>query len=210
MKSGGDTERCIFRSSEPYVMLVVPWQLDARALAVSRMALAAVTLYDLGDRVWYGFFEHYADVGAYPREALLKQIPNVWIKDWPNIYMSTGSSVLLSAIFLLHACVAICMLVGYRSRLSTAATWYFTSSLIERNGTITHSGDSLLRIVLFWSIFVPLGRTLSVDAALAAGLNDPVPPASRVKGQRAWTVSSAGTFALVGQASILYFFSARR
>ncbi len=190
-------------------MLVLPWQLDARALAVSRIALAATVLYDLGDRVWYGFFEHYADTGALPRETFLKLAPPV-IREWPNIYMATGSCVWLSGIFSLHACVAICMLVGYRTRLSSAATWYFTTSLIERHWLITHSGDTLLKFVLFWSLFVPLGRTLSVDAALAADLKAPVPSASISKCKRTWTVSSAGTFALVGQASILYYFSARR
>ena len=69
--------------------------------------------------------------------------------------------------------------------------------LHARNPMVLLVGDDLLRMLLFWSMFVPLGASYSVDAALQTE-PEQVPK----------SVFSAGTFALLAQVVILYVVSA--
>jgi hypothetical protein len=61
---------------------------------------------------------------------------------------------------------------------------------------ILHGGDGVLRMALFWSIFVPLGEYFSVDARRAG----PARPAPRYL--------SVGTVAFIGQIILIYWFAA--
>ena len=55
------------------------------------------------------------------------------------------------------------MLVGYRTKIATCIVWALTVSLQNRNMLIHSGADDLLRMVLFWSLFLPLDRYWSWD-----------------------------------------------
>ena len=55
------------------------------------------------------------------------------------------------------------LLVGYKTKLSTIMTFVFIHSLQMRCTILNSSGDDLLRVLLFWSVFLPLGKCFSVD-----------------------------------------------
>ena len=57
-------------------------------------------------------------------------------------------------------------MIGYRARLATIACWFLVMSIHNRNPMILSAGDILLRLLLFWAMFLPLGARYSVDAAL--------------------------------------------
>ena len=60
------------------------------------------------------------------------------------------------------ACLFAAMLmVGYRTRLATITTWILHLAVIERLPSITGGGDNLMRYLLLWSMFVPLGACWS-------------------------------------------------
>jgi hypothetical protein len=80
--------------------------------------------------------------------------------------MMTGTAVGIAFLFLIHAVAATGLLIGYRTRLMTFIVWLFTSSLHTRNPLILNGGDDLLRVLLFFAMFLPLGARYSVDAAL--------------------------------------------
>lgn len=42
-------------------------------------------------------------------------------------------------------------------------TWFMTTSLQTRNYFVGHSGDTYLRMMLWWAIFLPLGEHFSLD-----------------------------------------------
>jgi hypothetical protein len=65
-----------------------------------------------------------------------------------------------------------------------------------RSPIILQAGDSLLALLLFWCLFVPVGATWSMDAALTG-----YRPRSR-------RVVSAGTLALLLQMPCVYLFTA--
>jgi hypothetical protein len=60
------------------------------------------------------------------------------------------------------ACV-IALLIGYRYRFFTFICWVFLTSLQNRNPFILQGGDDLIRLLLFWAIFLPWGERYSIQ-----------------------------------------------
>jgi hypothetical protein len=97
-------------------------------------------------------------------------------------------------VFAVQALIAVALLAGYRTRAATFATAFLTLSLQIRNPHVIQGGDGLLRILLFWAIFLPLGACWSLDAR-----REPAPPPKRIL--------SAATGGLILQMCFLYWFS---
>jgi hypothetical protein len=57
------------------------------------------------------------------------------------------------------------MAAGYRTRVATVVTWYLVFALQVRNPAVDYGGDNVLRMMLFWSMFLPLGARWSLDRA---------------------------------------------
>ncbi len=136
--------------------------LDYRSLALLRMGLAVALLMTLRECGEYlGAF--YTDAGALPRAAL---IANNYAPPWPNVHMAGGSFAFQAALFGLQVVLALLLLVGYRTRLVTALSFYLLFSMQGRNPMLIFGPDMMLRLMLFWGIFLPLGRRFSLDAEL--------------------------------------------
>jgi hypothetical protein len=67
-------------------------------------------------------------------------------------------------LFLLSFFCAVMMFIGYRTRLFTFLSWFMLLSLHNRNGLILQGGDDLLRMTLFWCMFIPWGEHYSYDS----------------------------------------------
>lgn len=170
--------------------------LDLRSVALFRMGLAACVLTDLMMRS-LDLRAFYTDEGIVPRERLL----GAW---GPKLFFSFhnwGGNVTSQALlFVLHAAFAVMLLVGYRTRLAVFMTWLLTASLHGRNYIILQGGDDLVRVMLFWSMFVPLSARYSVDAFVARERwGAPHAPAR---------VLSLGTTVLVAQLLAVYVVTA--
>lgn len=76
------------------------------------------------------------------------------------------------------------------------ASWALCLSLWARNPAICGYADTLLRMLLFWSMFLPLGARASLDARRRGGPRDAGP-----------VVSLAGA-AMMLQVAFVYFFTA--
>ena len=158
--------------------------IDVRALAAMRIALGLMLLVDLTQRVRY-LAAHYSDVGAMPRAAM----------GGFSFHALSGSPVFVGFLFLVAAVFAVLLIVGYRTWAATAVSWVLLVSLHQRNLLINNSGDHLLTLLLFWSLFLPLGARASVDAW-----------ASRSRLPR--MVASPASLALLLQVVWVYVFSA--
>ncbi|MDZ4665268.1 MAG: hypothetical protein SGJ15_10355 [Bacteroidota bacterium] len=136
------------------------YQLDVRALGLMRIGVALVVLADITIR-WQDIGAFFTDGGLWPT----KLIPNFgWQPGFWSFHALSGSYGFATLLFCLHTGVALLLLVGYKTRLATLLVWIFTISLHNRNLFILQSGDDLLRITLFWALFLPWGNTLSLDA----------------------------------------------
>ncbi len=166
--------------------------IDVRSLAALRMGLAAVLIYDLLARL-RDLEAFYSDTGVLPRVGLL-----AWNEDAFNfsIHFSSGIWWVQGLLFALSLVAAISLLVGRHTRVAAFVCWLMVASLHVRNPLVLHGGDLLLRMLLFWGMFVPWGRAASWDSRLQ-------PPIDRDP----WVVS-VGSLALKLQLCGMYWFSA--
>lgn len=165
---------------------------DLRSLAAFRIGVALIVLADLIIRS-RDLEIFYSDSGVLPRTAL-DQIahPLYW-----SFYALSGLPLVQGILFFLAGLIALALLVGYRTRLAAIATWALVISLHNRNPLLLFAGDDMLRALLFWAMFLPLGASYSIDSALNSS-KQPLPK----------RILSGATVALTLQVFYVYIFSA--
>jgi hypothetical protein len=159
---------------------------DARALAAFRVALALLLLADLARRAGSVVAFH-TDGGVLPRAVVAAEYPTL---SGLSVHALSGGASLQLALFALAGLAACCLLVGYRTRLATLVSLLLLVSVHARAPVILNGGDTLLRRLLFWGLFLPLGARWSLDADGRSG-------------NREW-VASAATAGLLVQVVIVY------
>jgi hypothetical protein len=165
-----------------------PFTIDTRSLAVFRILIAAVVLGDLALRAPdIAFF--LSDQGALPVADLPRFNPIYW--SW-SLHALSGSSGWQWALFTLHALAALGLALGWRTRWTALLTWALLISLHSRNPQILQGGDVLLRCLLFWGLFLPLGARWSLDSRRTPGPD---------------VVTSAASAAVLLQLAMMYLFS---
>lgn len=168
--TGRPFARCRVLCGTALARLAQGFAIDVRSLAVFRMALALMVLVDLAERL-PDLTAHYTDAGVLPRAARVAMESNGsstagrWA--W-SLHMASGTTAGQAMLFFAAACCAVSMLAGYRTRLATIACWLFTVSIYYRNPMLEDAGDTILRTILFWSMFLPLSAAASIDRLLEA------------------------------------------
>jgi hypothetical protein len=134
--------------------------LDLRSLAVLRIGLALVLIYDLfcylaTARIFL------SDQGILPRFELML------FGSHPfgfSLHLMGGWWVYQVVLILVQVALAVALLVGWRTRLVTFLSWLMLLGLHQRNPYLLFGGDVWLRANLFWAIFLPWGSRWSVDS----------------------------------------------
>ncbi|MFB6370701.1 MAG: HTTM domain-containing protein [Haloarculaceae archaeon] len=134
--------------------------IDTRALAMLRMALGLLLVADVVARA-PDLVAFYTDTGVVPRSALAEIAPTFGSL---SIHALWGTALPQAILFLLAGLAAVALLVGYRTRVATLVSLVLLISLHARNPAILNGGDTLLRHLLVWGVFLPLGERWSVDA----------------------------------------------
>ena len=176
---------------------------DPRSLALFRIALATVVIYDLRERATDATV-FYTDRGAFPRAVSMDDLPS---PGKTSLHFANGHLWFQLTLFGVAACFAFQMLVGWKTRRAVIFTWLHTISLHNRNEVLLTGGDCLLRALLFWSMFCPLGAYFSFDAHVAS-LAATSPSKGRHVGGCPLQELCAGVVALRVQAALLYWASA--
>src|SRR3954466_4118918 len=136
---------------------------DLRSLAAFRMVLAVLVLADLADRAT-NLYAHYTDGGILPRSVFLQMRG---LNPWSfSLNLMNGELYFQVLIFGVGALAALALLVGYRTRLVSVIVWVVMLSIQYRNPLLYTAGDGLLRLLLFWGMFLPLGAYCSFDRLL--------------------------------------------
>lgn len=136
--------------------------LDLRSLAAFRIAAAICIIGDLRVRS-SDLFAHYTDGGILPRNILIEFFSGQWVF---SFHLANGSIQFQTILFILAAVFAVMMLIGYRTKTAVFFSWLLLLSVHNRNPMVLQGGDVLFRMILFWSLFLPLGARYSVDYAL--------------------------------------------
>src|ERR1044072_3228821 len=135
---------------------------DKRALALMRICIAFVLMLDLGIRL-SDLEAFYSNSGVVPLPMLFE---HAWNPYFISIHTISGLWQVELVLFLIAFLFAILLFIGYRTQLFTFLSWFMLISLHNRNILILQGGDDLLRMVLFWSIFIPWGEHYSCDRLL--------------------------------------------
>lgn len=166
--------------------------IDLRTLALFRVGLGALLLADLALRA-RDLTAHYTDAGILPRAALLDTLS---VGSF-SLHLLNGTFAFQAVMFTLAAIFATMLLLGSRTRIATIVSWVLLLSLQNRNPQILSAGDSLLLLLCFWSMFLPLGARYSFDAAL-----------DRQPRQDRNSYFTVATLALLIQGASMYLFGA--
>ena len=166
---------------------------DLRSLAVFRVVVALLVLADLASRAT-DLSAHYTDNGVLPRTVLVEEVLNPWAF---SLNLMNGQALFQALLFGVAALAALGMLVGYRTRLMTVVVWVVLLSIQWRNPLVGGADGPLLRLLLFWGMFLPLGAYWSVDRALKG--------AQRRLSPRFLSVATVGLFM---QIAFVYWFTA--
>jgi hypothetical protein len=165
---------------------------DLRSLALFRVILALLVLADLVNRAT-DLRQHYTDAGVLPRTVLIQDVLSPWSF---SLNLMNGQLFFQVLLFAAAALAALGMLVGYRTRLCTIVLWVLLLSIQWRNPLVGGSDGPLLRLLLFWGMFLPLGAYWSVDRAKGAVARLSV------------RFLSVATFGLFVQIALVYWFTA--
>jgi hypothetical protein len=125
-----------------------------------RIGMALVVIADLFIRI-SDLTAHYTNEGLWPTYLIRNFGWNVGYWSFHAFY---GSFLWELFLFIVHFVFAFFLLLGYKTKLSTFIVWIFTISLHNRNIYILQSGDDLLRLTLFWGLFLPWDAYYSVDS----------------------------------------------
>lgn len=169
--------------------------IDLRTLAFVRVLTGLVILLDLASRA-RDLEAFYTDLGVVPRKFLLSSTT-----EWTfSVFALGGSTEFTVIMFVLSGVVALLLSLGYRTRWMTFLSWVLVMSLQNRNPLVCYGGDSVLRMLLFWGMFVPWGAKYSIDSIRYGfnRLNDHLP-------QKAFHIGTVG-FSL--QVLYVYLFTA--
>ena len=173
-------------------MIKKNFSLDTRSLALFRVSVAIILIVDfLFTRLPY-FKLFYTDKGLLPLKDFLNS-DSFWAST-SSLNFISSSYVYQVALFALAILCFFMLLIGHKTRWAVFGSWVLLVSFHSRNFLIINSGDTLLCLMLFWALYLPLNRHFSVDSAVQAT-------------QRETTFFSVNSFAFIFQILFVYYFT---
>ena len=167
--------------------------LDPRSLAVLRIGLGITLLLDISIRAM-DVEAMYSGYGFVPIETSIKSAgPWGWSLHWIS-----GELWFQWTLFAIAYVLAIGVLLGWQTRWMVLGSFILLASIQTRNQVILNGGDAMFRVMLFWAIFLPLGRVWSLDARRR--LRKGHPPDLK-------PVLSVASFCFILQLCLVYWFA---
>jgi predicted DCC family thiol-disulfide oxidoreductase YuxK len=145
-------------------------ELDLRPLGLMRIVFGAVLFAAVAD-IGPVLFTFLSDDGVIPRHALLNGLARL---DRFCLFFAVGPNWLLALLFAADLVALAAFAVGYRTRLANIVAFVLTCGLHERDLMAFDGADNIVRVMLFWMMFMPCGARYSVDAVLASARGEPV------------------------------------
>lgn len=140
-------------------------------LGLFRIAIGLITIYS------YALFAKdvtifFSDEGVLTSQTLASTMTRDWHSLLYYITSPLGVKLVLALLFI----AAFSFTIGFKTRASAIVLFVLVASFNERNNLVLNSGDTVLRIMIFFFIFSPAGRAYAVDS-LMARLKIPEPEA---------------------------------
>jgi hypothetical protein len=139
------------------------FSLDLRALALMRMLIGAGLVLDMIQRFLVRE-EFYSDLGVLTRSALVDYFE---FNGSMSLLMLNGSPHFAGFLAIVGMISGLMICFGHGTRFFTLMGWILLSSFHARHNLAIHGGDNLLRILLLYGIFLPIGERWSLDTFLS-------------------------------------------
>lgn len=195
-------------------------RIDARSLGLFRWAMGAVLIFDLFRR-WSWLRDFYSNEGVLPNHNHIFNLPagsTVWSA--LHAFSSPGENHFAFGVILLFY---VLFTIGHKTRAFHVLTLVSFVSLTARDILIEGSGNYLVLGLLAFTLFLPLGKAMSLDSVRASfeardehddhALNDrPTPREDDINASRGpgWSPVSIAAFATIAQLAIVLYCSARQ
>lgn len=135
-------------------------KVDLRPFAAFRIAFGLALLYDLCD-LFPNLRVFFSDEGVLPRAPFISQ----WARFWRFSALDAfGPPALVYAYWFVAAAAVVALIFGYRTRIASVASFILVASFQERLPPLFDGSDTVIRMLLFWQMFAPVGQLWSVDA----------------------------------------------
>jgi hypothetical protein len=170
--------------------------IDARSLALFRIAIGALLLIDVAIRAG-DVNAMYTDEGMFPRGEIRRLATSIW--NW-SFHFASGATGYQATLLGIAACLALALLLGVGTRVVAIGSWLLLVSIHHRVPPILSGAEILLRMLLFWGMFLPLGVQWSLDSWWKKRRGKAVPQESEVQ--------SVATVAILLQMGVMYLLSA--
>jgi predicted DCC family thiol-disulfide oxidoreductase YuxK len=133
-------------------------------------------------------------------------------RDVFSIYHAFSTLPEVSFAFALTLIVFLAFTLGYRTRLFHLLSLLCITSLNARNLLVENGGTVVMNLLCFWTVFMPLGRRLSIDALLSSLYEEKESGTADLnrriqRDESAHRFYSLVVFALMLQWSAIYFFN---
>ncbi len=171
--------------------------IDPRSLALFRILIALILLLDLAVRAT-DLAAMYTDDGMFSRAEICYRVTSIW--NW-SFHFGSGAWQYQAFLFSLAGGLAVCLLVGFETRIAAIGSWLLLVSLQHRVLAVLSGAEILLRMLLFWAMFLPLDRCWSFDGWRRRRRGE-------MGSDRSMRVVSIGSAAILLQMAQMYFFSA--
>jgi predicted DCC family thiol-disulfide oxidoreductase YuxK len=192
---------------------------DLRWLGAFRILFGGLLIADLIRR-WGVLRDFYSNDGILPNHfSIFRPLG----RDLFSLYHAFSTPQQVHVAFALTLLVFITFTLGYRTRLFQVLALVCITSLNARNILVENGGTVVVNLLAFWTVFLPLGKRLSLDALFAslrrdiettpADLNRRTAPPPDAEASVVATFSgpnkvyALAMFAMLLQWSIIYFFN---
>ena len=135
------------------------FELDMRAIGLFRIALGLVVLADQLVRLLDWSALHGS--GGFSSRELAREWEGAWV--W-SVYWLSDSPLLPILIDIVRVPVTVMLILGIRSRTMALVLFVIVSSVINYNLLPIQGGDRVLTVMLFFSVFLPLGARFSLES----------------------------------------------
>ena len=122
---------------------------------------------------WYRFYGSDGMISLHDVDIAGKLADDIW-----SVFHWTEGIIPIQFFWYLGFISSFALTVGYHTRIATIILYVLVSSMVHRNNGIVNGDDLVLRMLLFYSCFLPMNHCLSVDSYLQKkfrGVNDIVP-----------------------------------
>lgn len=140
---------------------------DYRSLALFRMGLGIIAAVDGAFRLC-DLTAHYSNAGVISINQAMTVAQHNGVGVWSVAFFSGSPQWSGFLIIMLMIC-GIFLAAGCLTRMMTLICWILAASIHVRNPFVLNGGDVLFRLLLFWSLWLPLGSVWSLDARKSRG-----------------------------------------